>query len=99
MIDPLRRLCGVSKSPAQDTMLAVVTSLFAGIVWWQAAKIPPPFFDPLGSAAVPNAIALILLVLALIMLLRAVLARPWRTSGEVGEYRPRPDLAVGIVVL
>ena len=99
MIEPLRRLAGVSKSPVADTMLAVATCLFAGVVWWQATKIPPPFFDPLGSAAVPNAIALILLVLALIMLLRAALAWPWLATGETAEYRPRPDLAVGIVVL
>jgi putative tricarboxylic transport membrane protein len=95
----LGSVTGVSKSPKQDVKLSLIILFFAGAIWWEAAKLPPPFFDPLGSAALPKAIASILLFLMLIMLVRAALAWPWQDENEATEFRPRPDLAIGIVAL
>ena len=47
----LARLTGVSGCPREDIGLGVAVAAFAGLLWWEALKVPPPFFDPLGSAA------------------------------------------------
>lgn len=53
-------------------MLAVAVWAVAGIAFVGASMLPPPLFDPLGSAAVPKAVAIILAVLA-----AGVLAKRW----------------------
>jgi putative tricarboxylic transport membrane protein len=93
------RFTGTSGTPRADVALAIAVAAFAGLLWWEALKIPPPFFDPLGSAAVPKAIAVALAALAIIILVRALLALPWPARQPPRDYRPRPDIAAGIVVL
>ncbi len=95
----LAQIIGVSGTPRGDAGLAVIVAAFAGVLWWESLKVPPPFFDPLGSAAVPKALALVLAALAAVILARAMLALPWKAPGQEEGYRPRPDIAVGIVVL
>ena len=93
------RIIGTSGSPRGDIALAAAVSAFAGLLWWQSLAIPPPFFDPLGSAAVPRAIALILAVLSILVLARALLALPWPATVREQGFRPRPDIALGLVLL
>ena len=93
------RIIGTSGSPRGDIALAAAVSAFAGLLWWQSLAIPPPFFDPLGSAAVPRAIALILAVLSVLVLARALLALPWPATARDQGFRPRPDIALGLVLL
>jgi putative tricarboxylic transport membrane protein len=95
----LARLTGVSGCPREDVLLAAAVAGFALLLWSEAQKVPPPFFDPLGSAAVPKSIALILAVLAVVILARALVALPWPPREAPDGYRPRPDIAVGIVLL
>ena len=95
----LARITGTSGTPRADVALALVVAAFAGLLWWESRKIPPPFFDPLGSAAVPRGIALLLALLALVILARALVALPWPTGKAAEGYRPRPDIAAGIVLL
>ncbi|MEM7695418.1 MAG: hypothetical protein AAF318_13280 [Pseudomonadota bacterium] len=45
---------GHSTTPRADMGLAVVVGAFAALLFWKADKFPPLFFDPLGSAAVPE---------------------------------------------
>ena len=54
----------------QDYAISACTIVLAGLVLWGARDIPPPFFDPLGSAAVPKAVAYVLIALALGISLR-----------------------------
>lgn len=93
------RVTGASRSPRADVVLSIVVAAFAGLLWWEATKVPPPFFDPLGSAAVPKSIALILAVLSVIVLARALVVLPWQPRAAPDGYRPRPDIAAGIVLL
>ncbi|WP_439579178.1 tripartite tricarboxylate transporter TctB family protein [Elioraea sp.] len=92
-------LAGASRTPVADLGLALGVALFAGVLWWQSGKVPPPFFDPLGSAAVPRGIAITLAVLAVLVAVRAVLGLGGRVRGGSAGYRPRPDIALGIILL
>ncbi|MGK7864939.1 tripartite tricarboxylate transporter TctB family protein [Falsiroseomonas sp. E2-1-a4] len=90
---------GGSRAPVADCWLAVFVTGLAALLWFEAEKLPPPFFDPLGSAAVPQGIAVILLVLAALVALRAGIGLAQRKPRVPAEYRARPDVAVGIVLL
>jgi putative tricarboxylic transport membrane protein len=98
-LELLQRIAGTSRTPRADVALALAVGAFAALLWREALKVPPPFFDPLGSAAVPKGVALVLLALSAMVLVRAVIARPWPSAGEDAGYRPRPAIAVGIVSL
>ncbi|MCF3936686.1 tripartite tricarboxylate transporter TctB family protein [Acuticoccus sp. M5D2P5] len=95
----MTELFGASRTPRGDVALSLAVLALAGIMWWQALKIPPPFFDPLGSAVVPKSVAIALALFAAIMLLRALNARPWPARERETGYRPRPDIAAGIFLL
>ncbi|MBJ3774635.1 tripartite tricarboxylate transporter TctB family protein [Acuticoccus mangrovi] len=55
-------------------------------VLWETRDIPPGTFEPLGSAPVPQATALLIIALSL-----AVAARSWRTLTG-GERDPAPEI-------
>jgi putative tricarboxylic transport membrane protein len=93
------RFFGASRSPRADLGLAALCALFVGLMWWEAQKVPPPFFDPLGSAAVPEAVAAIVLTLACLAAVRALLALALERGEPVAEPGRRPLAALGIVVL
>ncbi|MSU88860.1 hypothetical protein GE300_04385 [Rhodobacteraceae bacterium 2CG4] len=56
-----------------DIALAVLVFGGAAVLLIGAAELPPPRFEPLGSAAVPRGLAAILIVLGLWVAVRAVL--------------------------
>jgi putative tricarboxylic transport membrane protein len=73
-----------------DVALALTTWLVAGLAFAGASMLPPPLFDPLGSAAVPKAVSAILAVLA-----AGVVARRWmlmKTAARTADpdHRPAP---------
>lgn len=90
---------GRSRTPRADVALALAVGGFAALLLLEATKIPPPFFDPLGSAAVPRGVAIALAVLAALVLLRALASLPWPARLPAEGYRPRPDIAIGIIVV
>lgn len=47
-----------------DLALAVAIWILAVLVYAAALQLPPPIFDPVGSAAIPKAVAIILALLA-----------------------------------
>ena len=51
-------------------LVILITAPFA----WEAQKLPPGVFDPLGSGAVPLAVSICILVLCILGLLRQLLA-------------------------
>ena len=97
--DALARVLGTSRTPGADLGLALTVTALAALLWRESDKIPPPFFDPLGSAAVPRGIAAALVALALLVALRAAASLGAPGRGEGQTYRPRPDIALGIVAL
>ena len=88
-----------SRTPRFDIGVALVLIVVSALVWWESRKIAPPFFDPLGSAALPRAAAVLITLLALLVLVRAIVGLRHGVGVAVPEYRPRPDLAIGIVIL
>jgi putative tricarboxylic transport membrane protein len=84
-----------------DVALAGGLMLFSGLLYYEAERLPPPFFDPLGSAAVPKLTALVLTVLAALLvlgrLLRAGQAAGPGTAGH--ERRGAPLVALGAVLI
>ena len=75
----------VSDWRRQDSALAFVLLLFGGLVIREADKLPPPFFDPLGSAAVPRLVAGLLMGLAFILLIRCLRKPPQEHEGSADE--------------
>lgn len=63
-----------------DLALAACVIVGAAILFIGASSLPPPRFEPLGSAAMPRILGTILIILALMVALRAVLTL-MRTEG------------------
>ena len=71
----------------RDLFLALGLTAFAALIYAEASRLPPPFFDPLGSAAVPKLVAVVLVVLgwaALLQRLAAPLGEDRSTRGAAG---------------
>lgn len=88
-----------SRTPRVDIAVAAFLLALSALVWWESRKIAPPFFDPLGSAALPRAVVILISAFAVVVLARAVIGLRQGVRTAAPEYRPRPDLAVGIVIL
>ena len=94
-----------------DLLLALGLYLFCAVVYWQASLLPPPFFDPLGSAAVPKFASLVLVLLGTLVLARLFApvpsSDPEAEAGAVDEAtppdeqppRPAPWTALGSVLI
>jgi hypothetical protein len=82
----------------------------AAVTWWEAGRLPPPLFDPLGPGAVPRLVSGVLATLALLLVGRVALglrvghARQSMLvgvgpGGEALGYQQRPGLAVASFAL
>jgi putative tricarboxylic transport membrane protein len=94
-------LNGDQPRPLADIVFAAVVILFAGIVWWGTLDLPPPRYEPMGSAALPQALAAIMAVLALFVGARGVLAfaKASGTRPAPAPFRKRPALAVATLAI
>ena len=88
-----------SRTPRFDLVVATVLIALSALIWWEARKIAPPFYDPLGSAALPHATAILITALALMVAVRALFVLRCGAPIVKPDYRRRPDLAIGITVL
>jgi len=90
--------------PRTDLGLALFLIVVCGAVLWEARTIPPGVFEPLGSAPIPQATAGLIILLALVVMGRALLAMvraaPARPAAEDLALRPLDAAAViGLTVL
>lgn len=76
------------KIDAGDLMLAVSLAAIAGTLLYGARFIPPPFFDPVGSAALPRAVAWALIGLLAVQL-----------SVRIAGQQPREPLRWGDIAM
>jgi putative tricarboxylic transport membrane protein len=69
-----------------ELVAGMFSLVLAGLFIAQARGLPPPFFEPIGSAAVPRGTAWIVVVLAVVMMTRALLSRE---TGPAPFHSPR----------
>lgn len=84
-----------------EAVFAVAIIVMCGAVYWSSLGLPPAMLEPVGPAAFPKAISLILGAFALAVLVRAVL-RPSPAVDPVDVEDRRPGLAaqmIGLTVL
>jgi hypothetical protein len=72
-------------NPRTDIGVSLLVIVICAAVLWQAAKLPPGSFEPLGSAPVPQATAGVIVLLCLWVIARAGLAL------QRGEVRDGAD--------
>ena len=88
--------------PRTDIGVALLLIVICSAVLWETRTIPPGVFEPLGSAPIPQAIALLIILLCIIVLVRAVLRLQQPPLADSDAHRPhRLDAAVvaGLTVL
>ncbi|WP_323768567.1 tripartite tricarboxylate transporter TctB family protein [Marinovum sp.] len=56
-----------------DIILALLVSAGAGLLFIGAAELPPPRFEPLGSAALPRILGALLIFFAVLLVIRGLL--------------------------
>ncbi|WP_424988867.1 tripartite tricarboxylate transporter TctB family protein [Microbulbifer sp. S227A] len=80
-----------------DLALSLLVTAGAVVLFVGAAKLPPPRFEPLGSAALPRILGVLLLLFAGILAVRSImrLRRGWQVPElEAHNTDPRKGLAV-----
>ena len=84
--------------PRTDLGVALFIIVVCLTVLWESRTIPPPGFDPLGSAPVPQAAAGIIIALSLIVIGRAI--GRWRlAAGDEGGGSPPRRYVVDAVIV
>jgi putative tricarboxylic transport membrane protein len=70
-------------------------------VFWETLSLPPPAYDPIGPAAFPRALCVIISFLSIMMVIRAfrLHSNAKRESAQEQSHRLRPDLMVFFAVL
>lgn len=82
-----------------DLILATLTLCGAAVLFVGAMALPPPRFEPLGSAALPRILGGLLVFFALIIAARALLRRRIETPAIPAETSgPRADPKRGALV-
>ena len=61
-----------SVNPKAEIGLSISLIIFSAIVYYFSLELPDPVYEPLGSAALPKGLAVIMSLLSLIILVRAI---------------------------
>lgn len=93
----LSRLWGTAEARG-DMALAVFVVALAALVQVEVERLPAPFFDPLGPAAVPRLLAQVLTVLAIALVARRAFLAPQPAVAAAGPP-PAPLLACATVLV
>ncbi len=91
-----------SRNPILDLVVCAALVLFAVVIIWGTRSIPPPFFDPVGSAAFPKYAAYIIIALALAIAARALLSLKSPAGSKEKPFKEEPLFAlyaVGVPIL
>lgn len=91
----MRRVLADSDGRA-DLVLAVVVLVMSGAVYFRAAQLPPPLFDPLGSAAIPQFIAVVLAVLSVAIVVRRYVLLARRQPAEAAPAAQADEAVDGV---
>ncbi len=91
-------MASLSRTPKLDLWISGSLIALSAFVYWGTLEIPPPFFDPIGSAAFPKYAAYIISALALAIGIRAARSLRKPRSATPKSYREEPLLAVSVVL-
>jgi hypothetical protein len=88
-------------SPRTDLALGLGLIVVCGAVLWEARSIPPGVFEPLGSAPIPQATAWLIILLALVVMGRALhgLIRREPPPADADDLALRPLDAAAVILL
>ena len=92
---------------ATNLAFGLSTLAVSAIVWWEASKVRPSPYDPLGAGAFPKLVSVLLAGLAILLIARVLLGYAIGASDtslisgltDDGDetHRRRPFLAVGVL--
>ncbi|MCH2387411.1 MAG: hypothetical protein MK240_04325 [Opitutales bacterium] len=85
--------------PYLDIIISLSLIGLATAVLIAAKDIPPPFFDPIGSAAFPKYTAYLIIFLALVIGIRSFLLSRLLAPRSKRGFKPEPLLAAYTVVV
>lgn len=81
----------------RDIALAVAILAFSALVYWQVLGLPPPRYEPMGSAALPKALSVIMAALAMLLLVRALWGRSSADAGDEAAAEKSATAPAGVV--
>jgi len=85
--------------PYLDIVISLSLIALAIAVLIAAKDIPPPFFDPIGSAAFPKYTAYLIIFLALVIGIRSILLAQLLPRESKRDFKLEPFLAAYTVVV
>jgi putative tricarboxylic transport membrane protein len=87
----------------EDISLGLIVLAFSVAIYIRALSLPPPQFDPLGAAAIPKLIAVILAIISIFILINVFLRKPsdpLDVSADSVEAAPlRPGIAAASILI
>jgi putative tricarboxylic transport membrane protein len=88
-------------NPKFEIALSVGLILFSILVYYFSLDLPEPEYEPLGSAALPQGLAVIMSLLSLVVIFKAIpRLKTYEASVDPNpEVIPRPLLSVAIFIL
>lgn len=88
-----------STTPRLDLAVCGGLIALAVLILMGVKDLPPPFFDPVGSAAFPKYAAYLVIALAIAIGLRAFISLKAERSKESQGFRNEPLLALSVVLI
>ena len=88
-------------SPKSEIILCVSLIIFSGIVYYFALELHDPEYEPLGSAALPKSLSVIMSILSLIVIFRAIpRIKNYKSEPKINtEVISRPKLSIIIFII
>mgnify|MGYP001201439857 CR=1 FL=1 len=88
-------------NPKTEIALSISLIIFSAIVYYSSLELPDPVYEPLGSAALPKGLAIIMSLLSLIVIFRAIpkIKTYKPTTNTDDNVTSRPKLAILIFII
>ena len=88
-------------NPKTEIALSISLIIFSIIVYYFSLELPEPEYEPLGSAALPQGLAVIMSLLSLIVLVRAIpkIKTYKSTTNTDDNVTSRPKLAILVFII
>ena len=90
-----------SVNPKAEIALSISLIIFSAVVYYFSLELPDPVYEPLGSAALPKGLAVIMSLLSLIIIVRAIpKIKTYKSTTHTGDgITSRPKLAILIFII